>query len=611
MKRKIGVIAILVSMFSIVGVKGATYTGYLPGGINYIDENNLNVTNDVMSTISPFLVKPNTTYTISFPGTGMIGETLFLNLVGSITYYDGTINDEASCFVDQQGSWCTFDTTIDEDYLSFTISSLDISGYYNYYGLIGFQLEEGNSSTNYVKYISPIEDVVDPIFSGVGAYIKSYKTYESIDDIIDNHITVQDEVDGDISSSIVILSDLYTGNEETVGSYLVELSSSDSSGNIAYFSLTVIVKDEVLPTVDGPQEIDISVSDTSNINNIIDVNFVIHDDSNNTTTNILIDDFSNNKSELGTYNVEFEVVDEFLNSINKSFVINVVDIDSPVLISGLDIDSFLSNPLELDDVLNTIEATDNYNDMSFLNISVVNNEFYGNEGTPGSYLISFEVSDSSLNVVLGDMYVNVIDDVSPVISGPVSYQGSYDEALELNDFLGMLSVTDNVDLLSNTNFYVLEDTYSNRSSIVGEYSIIFGVTDSNSNETTHSISIVLFDDIAPVIYVDDFIVSVDMNSSFTTDDALSLLINSNELIEGKYIVKTLFDGYSGNEKTEGTYVYRLEFTNELGDSYEKEFLVKVVDNVSSDINSNLLVRNIIIYASTIIIFGFIVFKNKK
>ena len=68
-----------------------------------------------------------------------------------------------------------------------------------------------------------------------------------------------------------------------------------------------------------------------------------------------------------------------------------------------------------------------------------------------------------------------------------------------------------------------------------------------------------------------------MESTFTTDDALTLLINSNELTEGSYTVKKLFDGYTGNELNEGTYVYLLEFTNNSGESFQKEFLVKVID----------------------------------
>lgn len=611
MKRKSMVIMVLVLMISFSTVKGATFNDYLPGGKNYLGEYNLRVSNDRMSTLNPFLVKDNTTYTISFPGTGMIGENLYVEIVGNDLYFDGNVENNSSCSMGEQGSWCTFTTVNNEDYIDVAIDSDSISSYYNYYGMYGFQLEEGSSPTSYEEYIIPLIDIEEPFFSGIGAYIKSYNTFESIEDIINNHIAVIDEVDGDITNSIVIESNDYTGNEQIVGEYLVELSSTDSSGNTAYFSLSVLVKDEIPPSIVGPNEISISIDDVESINSIISNNFTINDDYSDTSLSIVSNEYTPNNDELGHYKVKFKVVDEALNSRTVSFYLNLIDIDSPTISSDLNITSLLSNPMNTDSILNGLAINDNYDDLTSSNINVITNQFSGNEEIPGIYIISFELSDLSSNSIVGNLTITVVDDLSPVISGPVSYQGSYEEGLLSDDFIDMLTVVDNIDSIGIDDLYIIEDTYSNRSSIIGDYEIIFGIIDSNDNETIHKINITLFDDIAPIVYIDEFVVSVDTNSSFTHEDALLLLINSNELTEGEYTIRTLMDGYTGNEKTEGTYVYLLDFVNDEGESYEKEFLVKVIDDNKDHSKRNLLIRNIIIYSTTVISFGFIIYKNKK
>ena len=587
-----------------------TYYNYLPGGKNYLDELNFVVSNNSISTNNSFLVKDSTHYTLSFPGSDRIGSSITVEIIGNELYFNGSVSGEPNCTFTEQESYCTFETVPGEDYISVSIGASNIENYYNYYGFYGFQLEEGTTPSSYVEYIAPDVDENSPEFSGSGAYIKSYNTNETAQNIIDEHLSVIDEVEGDISNNIIILSDTYSGNENIVGDYLVELSASDSSGNTAYFSLNILVKDEVPPIITGPSAVEYNVYETASLISIINDTYLIEDGYSNTTINILVDNYTLGKDVIGTYAVNFEVVDESLNSTTQAFQIVIVDNEVPTVLSNLNINSYLSNPYDLDDVLNTLEFSDNYTDMSGANVIVLSNEFIGNEINPGIYIINFEVNDESGNLLNSNLTVNVIDDIAPQIGGPLTYAGSYTEELVLNDFLNMMSVSDNVNIISLNDVYIIEDTYSNRSSITGSYFISFGISDENSNDSAHTINITIFDDVAPIIYVDNYIVTIDISSTFTTDDAVTLLINSEELIEGSYSVRTLFDEYTGNETIEGTYLYMLEFTNSEGESYEKEFVVKVI-NDNSDFNKSLLIRNIIVYSMSSVLFGFVIYKNKK
>jgi len=611
MIKKISVVLMILLISNIKSVDAATFYNYLPGGKNYLDESNFSVSTGSMSTIHSFLVEGSTFYTLSFPGSDRIGTGITVEINGNELYLDGNVLDEPKCTVNEQETICTFETLPNEDYLYVRISASNIGQYYAYYGFYGFQLEIGESSTSYEEYIAPFVDTSNPEFSGSGAYITSYNTTETIQEIIEQHITVYDEADGDISNSISIISDTYTGNENIIGDYLVQLSASDTSGNTAFFNLNILVKDEIPPVIKGPDTVEYSISEEKSILEIINETFLIADEYGNTTINIIQDNYTLNKTTIGIYNVEFEALDEFSNATNKIFDISLIDNEAPVVVSDLNVYSYLSSPLNIQDVLKTLEFSDNYTDMTGVEIRVISDGFTGNEDNPGTYTINFEVYDESGNTVNDDLIVYVIDNVVPQIGGPLTYQGSYTEKLVLEDFLNMINVSDNVGTITLNDVFIVGDTYTNRTNVTGSYTITFGIQDANSNESTHTINITIYDDVAPIIYVDNYIVTVDMSSTFTTDDALKLMINSEELIEGSYSVRTLFDEYTGNETMEGSYVYLLEFTDDYGQSYEKEFVVKVIDDNDSKLNEDLLIRNMIVYSLSICFFGFVVYKSKK
>lgn len=611
MKKKISIILGIILLSSIKSVSAATFHNYLPAGKNYLDESNFTVSASAMTSINSFLVKGSTNYTLSFPGTDMIGDNVLVDINGNELYFDGDVSNDSNCTITEQEVICSFETVPNEDYLYVRIGSSNIGQYYSYYGFYGFQLEEGLMPSTYEEYVAPFVDTDNPEFSGSGAYITSYNTTEQIQEIIDNHLTVVDEVDGDISNSIEIISDSYTGNENIIGDYLVQLRASDSSGNTSYFNLNILVKDEVSPVVIGPESIEYSVSDNNSLLDIINEIYQIEDEISTTTINILIDDYTINKDLIGTYRVEFEVEDESSNITVKRFEISLIDNEFPEIVSNLNINSYLSSPINLQDVLSGLVFTDNYTDMSEMLLNIISNEFTGNENNPGTYLINFEISDESGNKINDNLVIKVVDNILPQIGGPLTYQGSYTEDLDLNDFINMISVSDNVGNVTIEDMYVINDTYTSRTNITGSYIITFGIQDDNNNENSHSINITLFDDVAPIIYVDNYIVTVGMNSTFTTNDAVKLMINSEELVEGSYSVKPLFDEYSGNENIEGSYIYLLEFTDDNGQSYEKEFVVKVIDENDSEIDKSLLFRNIAVYSLTIGVFSFVVYKNRK
>ncbi|MBU1019820.1 MAG: hypothetical protein KJ847_01285, partial [Firmicutes bacterium] len=198
MKRYL-ILMILTMMLISTKVEATEYSQYLPGGKNYLDEQNITFTSSSMFTNDAIMVKPDTFYTLTLPGTDLLTEDIFLHIEGSTTYLDDNITLLDECVVELQDVHCTFKTTVSENSLSIIIDSVDVLSYYTHYGFEYFQLEEGTSSTSYEAYIPPEIDNIEPIFTGSGAFIKSYRDQISLTEIIQQHIEVIDEIDGNLN----------------------------------------------------------------------------------------------------------------------------------------------------------------------------------------------------------------------------------------------------------------------------------------------------------------------------------------------------------------------------------------------------------------------------
>jgi hypothetical protein len=80
-----------------------------------------------------------------------------------------------------------------------------------------------------------------------------------------------DLLDGDLTSSIVITADTYTGNETTVGTYSVTYEVTDSLGNLTTKTITIEVMDDLPPVFNYTSYlIEKSVADAMTLQQIID-----------------------------------------------------------------------------------------------------------------------------------------------------------------------------------------------------------------------------------------------------------------------------------------------------------------------------------------------------
>ncbi len=611
MKKLFLMMALLV-LFGLTSLSAATFPFSLPGGKNYLDPENMFFADGRVSLSDPILIKPNTDYVLSFPGDALIDDVT-VEIVSSTTSY---LNGEAAmlpaCSVTSEFTTCQFTSDGNEQYLEIQITGFNLDQYIFYYGYDQFQLEEGTVRTAYEPYVAPYTDVTSPEFSGNAAFVKAYYESYPLSQIIADHIYVYDDIDGDLTDQIVVTHDEYSANMNTAGEYDVTLEASDSSGNTSSFGLTILVKDELAPDIIGPTTITTPVDDQMTIEALIAAHYAATDGHDGALPITVVSDaYTANMTMLGSYAVELAATDASGNTTSKTIDINVVDLLAPTLESDSNITIVLSNPQDLTMILDQLVIQDNYDSAASLERSVIADQYTSNELSTGTYVVEVSYTDASFNTALFVLNITIVDDIAPTITGTDTISTSYTTAPTMSELLDELIVADNHDLLDINDLVIVANTYGNRSETVGDFYVEYELQDDSGNVATHRIDITLVDDQAPSIYVDNFLITVTPDASFSPMDALNLLMNNADLPVDDYDIMTLRDEYTGHEDQPGVYEYQLRFVASDGTTYDREFIIKVPESSPVEMDRVKLIRNALTYSGLIGFTAFVVIKQRK
>ena len=189
----------------------------------------------------------------------------------------------------------------------------------------------GNSSDFIVKI--NVTDKNAPIFYDEYNINRTKCTvYKSVDsvlvmsDIISKYKAI-DEVDGELE--IKVHSDKYTGNGETPGKYTVVLKAVDSSKNVSYFTVTIVVSEEMPSKTILINEKYIIVEKNvkltkGNFNDIIRLLGTYNPNTTSYTT-ISCEIYSSSYNEVGEYLVEYNIVTTSGYETNDVFSVSVVN----------------------------------------------------------------------------------------------------------------------------------------------------------------------------------------------------------------------------------------------------------------------------------------------
>ncbi|MBN2505013.1 MAG: hypothetical protein JXB20_06705, partial [Bacilli bacterium] len=444
---------------------------YLPGGQNYLSEDNFTNTGDYYATIDPFLVKPYTDYILSFP---MDYDSPVAAII--IETYDNEtmINEEeftgSSFIYDSQYElyYILFRTDSNTNYMAIDFSYNTI---FDVSGLTGFMLEEGITYDGYEPYIEgSMLDTTAPYFQSAGTVISYVDTPISVLEI-KSALKAYDAIDGDVSSSIIVSEDNYTEFSSTLGTYTIIFTVADSSSNLSELEVVVNVVDAVNPIFSDigiVQAVYPSVYTPTDIQNMLSASDNYDGDITSSIT-LVEDRYSLSSQQLGVYEMDFSVTDSSGNTGYYTVQIEVTDEESPV-ISGVDTivlnyDSFMS----IDEVKAGLNVIDNY-DGVLSGLTLMSDTYSSSFNVLGSYSMIFEVFDSSGNRSEKTVNITVVDEIGPLVYFDCSIIQVYnDTVLALGDIAFLLSKSQELEPEENYNVIVVYDSYTNHANTPGTY----------------------------------------------------------------------------------------------------------------------------------------------
>lgn len=339
-------------------------------------------------------------------------------------------------------------------------------------------------------YLVGKKDTAGPLLSG--ANVNYYTNVESPISVetIKSKLTAVDETDGDVTDSIVIAEDNYTGHESELGAHMVKFEASDSAGNKSYLTVTIWVKDVTSPTITGPDTLTYSYDDVISEDAFL-LNFTASDncDTSLTMTTSYPTNIFDKANELGTYTVNIRCSDSSGNETVKTVSVIIEDTKAPVIEGPTTITKRNSVILTTSDILAQYSANDAYD--GACDVYIIEDNYTGNGDKIGQYMITFGAKDQSGNIGTKVLTVDVVDDIAPVwyvdqtlIYVDASVTLTHQDIIQLMIANG--EIASNYSLVTITN-----DEYEANSSVAGTYSAKIRVlyASGESLETTKTIEV--------------------------------------------------------------------------------------------------------------------------
>ena len=323
----------------------------------------------------------------------------------------------------------------------------------------------GNAATQVTRTVTVVDTTL-PVITLSGS---SPVTVEVGSLYIDSGATASDNIDGDITSSIVTVNPV---NTALIGTYTVTYNVEDSSNNNAdQKTRTINVVDTTPPeiTLNGNNTETVEVGST-----YTDAGAIVTDNYDTglsaTVTGTI------NTAVVGVYILTYNAVDSSGNAaISKTRTVNVVDTNTPIItLSG-------SSPvtIEAGSVYTDAGATalDNYD--SDLNSSIVTGGLPVNTNVLGPHTVTYDVNDTSNNSAIQVIrIVTVVDTTPPVIT----LSGSNPVIVEAGFFVytdAWATALDNYDIDLNSS--IITGGLPVNTNILGPHTVTYDVTDSNGN----------------------------------------------------------------------------------------------------------------------------------
>ena len=381
---------------------------------------------------------------------------------------------------------------------NYELDGTSISSILQIDGVLGIPLTKDNSNLDPFEIVEKEMDDKVPVINGYEGILNVNVDEPTSVSEIKKLIKAIDEVDGDLTDDIIIESDEYTQNNHILGTYPIVFSVTDKSGNKASLTINVKVTDISCPILEGPEEINTTISDPISNSKILQ-KYTATDNYDGTISD-KITFYRNNyenadKTKVGSYEVILSIKDSSYNVTYKTIKINILDNIKPLISGPSEYVKDYNNPLTLSTIMDGLTATDNTDGDLTNEIRIVEDKYTGNESKLGTFNITFNVTDKSGNISNNFIVtVKVEDNKEPVfyISNIIISTHAF-ENLSLENIESYLIQSALINKYEDYSLNIIENEYEKNKKIPGTYKMLIRVNYSSGNEEDIKLSIFVND----------------------------------------------------------------------------------------------------------------------
>lgn len=319
------------------------------------------------------------------------------------------------------------------------------------------------------------------------------------------------------------------------------------------------------------------------------------------------DTYSNNKNILGTFYLLFESTNSYGLSTEYKLLIYNKDFDKPV-ISGPDSTTIsYKNELNIEELLNKFTVSDNYD--KNLKINIESNNYQKNK--VGTYDIILSASDSSANKKEFIHKVLCVDDIKPYFKDNTNgvIELNFKDEINNDILLTNLEAYDEIDGNITSKIKIISNTI--KEGIIGNYTVIYEVTDKNNNKETYERKFNIITTTYPTFYASKNLISIENINKLSTDDIVTIISNYENIKVKKYEI--LENEYLGNENKIGIYKIKLKITNEHDEDIIYTRDINVFEKKEENNNNylSLIITSISLFLLIIILIKLLIINKRK
>lgn len=385
------------------------------------------------------------------------------------------------------------------------------NGFFDLYDKTGAYVTSRVESNSLASiYWIVTEPDASPVLSGETAFVTNVDL-PLTEASIRSNIYAYDDTDGDITHLITKSSDTYTPNMNTVGTWQIVYSVQDSSGNVTTLTVHVLVRDVTAPTWNvAKAEVSVSYTATFDIEAYKSQLGASdnYDPSGSLTITVESNNYTANKTVVGTYYVVYKIKDTAGNQTLAEVEVNVIDTVAPTISGPSTIVKPNNTTLTVSEIKAQLTSNDAVAGNLTSSIVVTEDNYTGKGHLVGSYTITFSVTDPSGNTATHVVTVTVEDDIPPIFYIKDNYFITVDQSvsLSLTQIIEILEITGQLETSGSGGIELttLTNEYSGNENIPGIYAVSLKAVSVSGNESIHNVAIeVLESDTEDPIVIDE------------------------------------------------------------------------------------------------------------